>query len=142
MNRQLKQLGRVTLLIVLETHLDTRNSGEFKALIAQLQDRSPQLVLDLRQVQVLDRSGCGALLSALRCLDRFGSQIKVCCLTTAARSTLDQCQGLRILEVFETRDEAIRAFQMVERRGTEHPDLPAVPEQCQAAALQIPVCGF
>jgi anti-sigma B factor antagonist len=120
MNRQLKQLGRVTLLTVLDTYLDARNVAQFKALITQLQDNSPQLVLDLSQVQFLDSPGCGALLSAVRCLDRFGGQIKVCCLTRSVRNSLDLLQMLCILEVYETRDEAIRAFVI----GTALPTSP------------------
>jgi len=110
MNRQVKQLGYVTLLTILEKQLDASNAGEFKTIVAQLQDNSPQLVLDLSLVQRLDSPGCGALLSALRCLDRLGGQIKLCCLTQSARHTLGKFQMLRILEVYETRDEAIRAF--------------------------------
>jgi len=110
MNHQRKQLGCVTLLTVLETHLDASNAGDFKVLVAQLQDSTPQLVLDLGQVQFLDSPGCGALLTALHHMDRLGGQIKFCCLTESARRTLHLFQMLRILEVYETRDEAIRAF--------------------------------
>lgn len=110
MNRQLKQQGCVTLLSILDTRLDADNVSEFKALVAQLQDRSPQLVIDLSEVHYLDSPGCSALLSAVRCLDRFGGQIKVCGLTESARRTLDLFQMLRILEVYKTRDEAIHAF--------------------------------
>lgn len=110
LEHHLEQLGCITLLTVLETQLDAGNASAFKAIVTKLQDSSPQLVLDLSQVQFLDSPGCGALLTALRCLDRLGGRIKVCCLTRSARHTLELCQMHRILEVYETRDEAIGAF--------------------------------
>jgi len=110
MNHHLEQLGCVTLLTVLETHLDASNASAFKAIVTKLQDSSPQLLLDLSQVNFLDSPGCGALLTALRCMDRLGGRIKVCCLTRLARHTLELFNMLRIFEVYETRDEAISAF--------------------------------
>src|SRR5205807_7603977 len=100
MNRQVEKRGSITLLIVLETNLDASNANEFKTLIADLQDASPRLVLDLSQVQFLDSSGCGAILTALRWLDRVGGHIKICGLTEPARHTFVLFQMLRILDVY------------------------------------------
>jgi anti-anti-sigma factor len=110
MNRQVEQLGPVTILTILESHLDAGNAGQFKQVIASLQDSSPQLVLDLSQVRVLDSPGCGAILTAIRWMDRVGGHIKVCGLSTAIRETFQLFQMLRILDVYETRDQAVHTF--------------------------------
>jgi len=110
MNRQVEKLGSVTVLTVLEVHLDAGNANEFKTIIAGLQDTSPYLVLDLSQVRFLDSSGCGAILTAVRCLDRVGGHIRICGLTESALETFTLFQMLRILDVYQTREEAIHAF--------------------------------
>jgi len=150
MNHQRKQLGCVTLLTVLETHLDASNAGDFKVLVAQLQDSTPQLVLDLGQVQFLDSPGCGALLTALHHMDRLGGQIKLCCLTEPVRQTLDLFQMLRFLEVYPTRDEAIGAFltgpasltsSVGEGRAPPQPIAAARDNTCGRPSV-VPVYGF
>src|SRR5262249_12371578 len=110
MKRQVEKRSSITVLTVLETNLDASNANEFKALIAELQDASPRLVLDLSQVQFLDSSGCGALLTALRWLDRVGWHIRICGLTEPARQTFGLFQMLRILDVYETCEQAVSAF--------------------------------
>jgi len=150
MNRQQKLLGCVTLLTVLENHLDASNAREFKDIIAQLQNSSPQLVLDLGQVRVLDCTGCGALLTALGSQERLGGQIKLCCLTEPVRQTLDLFQMLRFLEVYPTRDEAIGAFltgpasltsSVGEGRAPPQPIAAARDNTCGRPSV-VPVYGF
>src|SRR4051794_17982632 len=112
MQYQLEKLGSVTVLTVLDAHLAAGNAGEFKEIIVKLQETSPQLVLDLSQVEFLDSSGCGALLTASRWLDRVGGSIKIAGLTRTARGTFHLFQMLRIFDVYETRQAAVCAFQV------------------------------
>ncbi len=110
MNCQVEKLGCVTVLTLLDSHLDGGSAGQFKQVVASLQDSSPFLVLDLSRVLILDSLGCGAILTALRWMDRVGGQVKVCGLTSSIRETLQLFQMLRILDICETRDEAVQTF--------------------------------
>jgi anti-sigma B factor antagonist len=116
MKHQVEKLGPITLLTVLESHLDGSNAGEFKAIVAELQETSPRLVLDLSQVEFLDSSGCGAVLTASRWLDRVGGRIKIAGLTKQGRNTFEIFQMLRIFEVYPTREDAVRAFHAAPER--------------------------
>ncbi len=110
MNHQVEAVGAVTVLTLQDSHLDAGNAAAFKTIVSDIMDASPRLILDLNQVQFLDSSGCGAILTAIRWLDRVGGRLKVCGLTQPVRDIFALFQMLRILDVYETRNEALRAF--------------------------------
>jgi anti-sigma B factor antagonist len=61
-------------------------------------------------VEYIDSSGCGAILTALRWVDQIGGQLKLCCLQGRVESIFGLVRMSRILDIFATREEALRAF--------------------------------
>src|SRR4051812_29125683 len=88
MNRQVDNLGAVTVVTIQTNSLDASNAHEFKRLIKDLQEIAPRVVLDLSWVTFLDSCGCGALLTAMRCLDQVGGHVAICGLSQRARDSL------------------------------------------------------
>jgi anti-sigma B factor antagonist len=69
-----------------------------------------RLVLDLGQVQFIDSSGCGAILSCLKALTGHGGDLKLCRITPTVRNVFKLIRLDKICDLFDTRDAAVRAF--------------------------------
>jgi anti-sigma B factor antagonist len=105
-----ERLGRVTVVTPAETSLDACTAGEFKREIAAVLASSSRLILDMTAVRYLDSAGCGAILTALRLLDQVGGDLKICSITEPVRAIFELSRMTRILDLYNSRDEALRAF--------------------------------
>jgi anti-sigma B factor antagonist len=110
MNRQVERLGAVTVLTVAEPALDASNAGEFKTLVQELLHSTSRLVVDLSLVEFVDSCGCGAILTALRWLDKVGGELRLCRLTERVEAVFGLFRMGRIFEICATREDAVRSF--------------------------------
>jgi anti-sigma B factor antagonist len=92
--------------------LDASNVGEFKRCVTNTVAPKAKIVLDLAQVQFIDSTGCGAILSYLRQLNPVGGDLKLCCVSKPVRSLFELVRMHRILDIFNTRDEAMKACKL------------------------------
>lgn len=90
--------------------LDASNSKEFKAEIVPLLDANPKAVFDMSLVTFIDSSGLGALLSCLRKLNSAGGDLRLAGLTKPARSLLELVRMHKIVETFDTTEEAVASL--------------------------------
>jgi anti-sigma B factor antagonist len=90
--------------------LDASNADDFKREIAPTLASNSRLVLDLGQLQFVDSSGCGAILSCLKTLTSAGGDLKLCRITRPVRNVFELIRLHRICEMFDTPEEAVRAF--------------------------------
>ena len=90
--------------------LDASNSKEFKTEIGPLLEANPKAVFDLSRITFIDSSGLGALLSCLRKLNEVGGDLKLAGLTKPARSLLELVRMHKIVEIFETTEEAVASL--------------------------------
>lgn len=67
-------------------------------------------VLDMSQLQFVDSSGLGAILSCLRELNKRDGDLSLCGLTKPVRTLFELVRMHRVFEIFNTREEAIRAL--------------------------------
>jgi anti-sigma B factor antagonist len=93
-------------------YLDASNTKEFKREMATLIESHSKLVMDLAQVQLVDSSGCGAFISFLRQLQSKGGDMKLCAIARPVRSLFELVRMHRIFDIFNTPEEAIRAFKV------------------------------
>jgi anti-sigma B factor antagonist len=107
-----EQVSDVTVVTVHADYLDASNSKEFKRDIADTFEPKAKVVLDLARVRFIDSSGCGALLSYLRQLNAAGGDLKLCSVTQPVRALFELVRFHRILDILNTRDEAVKAFQL------------------------------
>ena len=91
--------------------LDASNAAELKRDIAPILEANTRLVFDLGQLQFVDSSGLGAMLSCLRQLSAKGGDLKLCCMSKQVRAAFELVRMHRIFDIFATREDAVRAFR-------------------------------
>jgi len=107
----MKKIGNVTVVLLPGGALEAANSTEFERNIELALRVSKQVVFDLSQLQFVDRSGLRAIFSCLMRLKASGGDLKLCATSHAVGSLLEVAQLHKMLEIFKTREEAVRAFQ-------------------------------
>jgi anti-sigma B factor antagonist len=106
------KIGDVTVVIIPAEELDASNSGDFKRDIAPLLETQTKLVIDLSRLRFVDSSGLGAFISCLRKLNGRGGDLKLCGMSKQVRTVFELVRMHRIFDIFATREEAARAFQV------------------------------
>jgi len=103
--------GDVTIVVLAGAQLDASTAAEFKHDIAPVLDTYAQVVFDLCQLEFVDSSGLGALLSCLRQVHTRGGELKLCGMSKPVRALFELVRVHRIFHIFDTQEEAILAFQ-------------------------------
>ncbi len=108
-----RQIGSVLVLSFAEPlSLVGETSGRFKEKVRMdIADGNQKLVIDLGQVDFVDSSGLGALISALKVLRAADGDLKLANLTEQVRSVLEITRLLRVFDAYETAEEALRSFE-------------------------------
>jgi len=98
-------------VVVLLGELAASNAPKFKRDIAPVLQTNSKVVFDVGQLRFVDSSGLGAILCCLRQLNARGEDLKLCRLSPSVRAPFALVRMHTILKIYNTRDEAIRAFQ-------------------------------
>jgi len=69
-----------------------------------------KIILNLRDVTIMDSSGIGEVVSSWKLAQRFGGAVKLLRPTPSVTRTLRLTQLLPLLEVFDDEDEAVTSF--------------------------------
>jgi anti-sigma B factor antagonist len=105
-----QELTDVVVLAVPGPSLDASNTKKFKNEMAPVVQSATRLVFDMSGVQFVDSSGLGAILSCLRQLNAKGGDIKVFGLSKGVRALFELVRMHRVVEIHNTREEALSAF--------------------------------
>jgi anti-sigma B factor antagonist len=105
-------VGDVLVVTPRAEYLDASNIKEFKRDMAPLLEKHARVVMDLSQVELVDSSGCGAFIGFLRQLKSGGGDMKLCAVSKMVRSLFELVRMHRVFDILNTRDEAIKAFQV------------------------------
>ncbi len=76
----------------------------------QLQNGNNKLIIDLKNVPLLDSTALGVIIVALQVLQRSGGKLVLLNPQKAVSSILDVTRLSSILEVYETKEAALNAF--------------------------------
>jgi anti-sigma B factor antagonist len=98
----------VAVVVMPVAELDSANAAEFKRDIAPVLDGHKRVVLDLSKLRFIDSSGLGAFLSCLRKLNEKQGDLKLCGVSKQVRTALELVRMHRILDIYGTREEAVR----------------------------------
>jgi anti-sigma B factor antagonist len=101
-------------VVVVKVHakaLDAANTDEFKRDLGPLLENRGKAVLDFGEVGFVDSSGLGALLSTMRQLTGRGGDLKICNVSKSVRVVFELVRFHRILDILNSREEALRAFR-------------------------------
>lgn len=102
----------ITYIALQAESLDASNTSEFKKNAGAAVEANAKVVLDLARVQFIDSSGCGAILALLRQLSTVGGDLKLCAVSKPVRSLFELVRMHRILDIYNTREEAAKAYQL------------------------------
>jgi len=108
----LEQTGNVTIVTLPGEYLDASTVKTFKADITPvIEGTGKKVVFDMSHLQFIDSSGLGAILSCLRKLNGSGGDLKLCGMTKPIRTLFELVRMHRIMDIYNTRDEAVNAFK-------------------------------
>lgn len=110
MEIEVDKIGGVAVAAVPVDELDASNAGEFKRDIGPVLRDNSKLVLDLSRLRFVDSSGLGAMLSCLRQLSAKGGDLKLSGMSKQVRALFELVRMHRIFDIYETKEEAVRAF--------------------------------
>jgi len=114
-----RQIGSVLVLGFAEPlALEGDSSAAFKERIRSLTGEGRRnLVVDLGNVDFVDSSGLGALISALKVLRAGGGDLKLANVGEQVHSVLEITRLLRVFDTFPSAEEALAAIEAHEAAG-------------------------
>lgn len=108
--------------------LDASNTKIFRELMAPILAENNRILLDLEDLQFVDSSGLGAMLSCLRAMHNKGGQLALCGMSKPVRTLFELVRMYRIFEIYANRGEALAALahggataESDAPRGPQHP---------------------
>lgn len=90
---------------------DASITDDFKKDIAEALEENNNVIINLSKVGFMDSSGCGAILSCLRKLSVKGGDLKLYGATKPVLTLLELVRMHRVIEVLNTREEALQSFK-------------------------------
>jgi len=110
MNFQVENVGDVTVIVLPGKMLDTITADDFKTGVDSLIEDKQKVVFDMSDLQFVDSSGCGALISCLRKMKETDGRLILCCITDPVASLFSLIHIDLIFEVYPTREQAVESF--------------------------------
>lgn len=108
---EIEQVGDITVVVVQVDALDASNVKEFKTELRSTLMANPRILMDLGKVSFIDSSGLGCILSCLREVTSAGGDLKLFNITKPVRGLLEMVRLHKIVDILNTRDEGISAFE-------------------------------
>jgi anti-sigma B factor antagonist len=110
MKIEVKKIEDVIIVMPIIEALDASTVGEFKHDINHILQSECHIVFDLSQVQFMDSSGVGAVLSCLRTVNSKGGDLKICAMTRPVKALFELIRMNKMFDIFETDKAAAAAF--------------------------------
>lgn len=99
MNILTEQAGDWFVIQPKSRHLDAGNTSDFMAMTHGLVTTHPKVMIDMREVDFIDSSGVGSLLSCLRRSNESGGHLAVCHLSKTVKAVFDLMRMGRVFEI-------------------------------------------
>jgi len=109
MELKVEQIENVTVVQVCAESLNSSNVKDFKSKILDFAKPEAKVVLDLRNLNFIDSSGIGALLSCLKDLSSSNGSLHLCNVTEPVKNLLELVRVDKFLRIFENCNEAVRS---------------------------------
>ena len=90
--------------------IDLYNSPEVRKLLLQIlrEKRAPRVIVNLKEVKYIDSSGVASLVEGLKVARDLNSKFILFGLSKAAREVLELSRLIRVFEVYQSEEEALR----------------------------------
>lgn len=110
MKINLESLNNITVVSLAGDVLDASVVGDFKSEMTPILKTKGHVIFDMENVQFVDSSGVGAILSCLRTLNAEGGDLKICSLSRPVRALFELVRMHKIFEIYDSRDAAVASF--------------------------------
>lgn len=109
------EIGEVTIssvpVLKLKGRLDAASARDFKEKIGLLsKENRVNLVIDMAEVDFVDSSGLGSLVSSLRTVNKQGGDIRLSALQNQVRSVFELTRLHRIFGIYDDSTAAAMSF--------------------------------
>jgi anti-sigma B factor antagonist len=100
-----------TGVLKLSGRLDAASVKIFKDTVASLVKKEIRnVVVDMKDVEFIDSSGLGSLVSCLRIVNNEGGDIRLSSLQNQIRGLLELTRMHRVFQIFDDADTAIKSY--------------------------------
>jgi len=99
--------GAGVIVTVPGSHLDASNTKSFRDAMQPLLKAHSTVLLDLQEVEFIDSSGLGALLSCLRTMNSKQGELKLFSMSKPVQAMFELVRMHRLFAIYNTRDEAL-----------------------------------
>lgn len=93
---------------ILTDVIDAKNASAFRNGINTVIEENTHVLFDMQQVDFMDSSGCGAILSCLRRLNQKNGSLKLFSLKPKVRTLVELIRMHRIVDIFDSQQEALQ----------------------------------
>lgn len=100
----------IMVVTIEEKSFDAGITDAFKKEMTDILEENLKIIFDLGKVDFMDSSGCGAILSCLKKLSARGGDMKLFSVNKPVLSLLTLVRMHKVLEILNTRDEALQSF--------------------------------
>jgi phosphoserine phosphatase RsbU/P len=107
----IEKIGDVTAVRVKVGALDAGNEKRFKKEVISALEPNSQVVLDMSEVEFIDSSGLGVILSCYRHVSAANGSFRICCLSEQVRTLFELVRMHRIFDVYGSCEEAMLSFK-------------------------------
>ncbi|NLD35723.1 MAG: STAS domain-containing protein [Desulfatiglans sp.] len=98
-------------VVKLTGRLDAASVKSFKDTVSSLVKKEIcNIVVDMKDVEFIDSSGLGSLVSCLRIVNNEGGDIRLSSLQNQIRALLELTRMHRVFQIFDDTDTAIKGF--------------------------------
>ncbi|MBX7219093.1 MAG: STAS domain-containing protein [Blastocatellia bacterium] len=106
-----EEMNGVLVVTIHEKALDASSVKQFKTDMTPVLEHAKLVIFDLSQLEFVDSSGLGAILSCLRQLTGKGGDLKLCGMTKPVRALFELVRMHRIFDILNTREEALHTIR-------------------------------
>ncbi len=107
MNLTVETIDGAVVVTIPGRFLNASNHEDFMASVTPILEKNKKVVLDLHQLESLDSSGLGAFAFCMRKMRDSGGKVVLCSPTPGVKTAFGLVHINRIMDVHETREEAL-----------------------------------
>ena len=110
MEYTVEKIKGVTIIRVPLVELDASNDADFRVDIAPHIDKPKHIILDVGQLDFIDSSGLGAILSCLKTVKANQGILRIAGVSRNVRNVFELVHMYKLVEYFDTVEEALGRF--------------------------------
>ena len=89
--------------------LNAGNASQLKTRFAEHMDKTTRFVLNLEELEAIDSTGLGAIVSCLKNVSEAGGDLKITSLQSKPRMVFEITRAYRIFDIYDSVDSKSRA---------------------------------